>query len=471
MPVSEERPLTIAQLQQRIKQVLTGEMFQGLCVTGQVSGFKTGGRAGHWYFDLKDEEGNVLSCAMWATFAIASRRNFAPSGYPKDGAQVIVRGYLSFYEKNGRLSFVAQQMEPDGTGRLWMLFQETRARLQAEGLFDPAHKKPIPRFPRKIALLTSHTGEVRHDVCKVACARNPMIPICLVPIPVQGQNAPDGIVRGLQIAQAIPRVDVIILARGGGSMEDLWCFNDERVARAIYESRIPVVTGIGHEPDFTIADDVADLRASTPSNAAELVVPDRNALMHQLTLLRHRMEGGWDMRLKAFSERLQRTRARMAARSPLVSLQKCRSRSEMVRLRLLHAMQGMLDARQNRLIEDQRRLDQAVDSHMQAASQRVLRLRWRMTGAVPLDRVSAMLKQLEAARTRMCLLTEHRLSMEDARLKRYRERLQGSSPRHILQRGYVMVTDGERVITRRSQAPEEMQLQFADGPLKVRKSS
>ncbi len=463
------KPMTISELQRIIKGTISAPVFQNLWVVGQISGFKQASRGGHWYFDLKDENANLITCAMWASSIPGCRHHFMPKGVPSDGAQVIVRGYLSFYEKNGRLSLIAQTMEPDGIGRLWMLFQETRQRLQAEGLFDSAHKKRVPAYPKKIALLTSESGEVRHDVCKVARYRNPAIPICLVPIPVQGIDAVQGIVKGLQIAQQINDVDVIILARGGGSMEDLWCFNDERVVRAIYESRIPVVTGIGHEPDFTIADDVADLRASTPSNAAELVVPDRSYLLQQMVHMRESLTSVMGNRLKSFSDGIMQLRNRISTNSPVLKLDQFVHAQKLLQIRLIHSMRDLLDSYENRIAEADFSLQKAIDDVIRNSEVHLKDAFWQFRAVSPEKRMVELRHELEQLKYQLMRNIEQIVNTQNHAVKQIQTRLNSIAPQHVLERGYAFVTEGTRVITRCSEATELMQLHFSDGSIDVQR--
>jgi exodeoxyribonuclease VII large subunit len=243
-------------------------------VEGEVSNH-TRSSAGHQYFTLKDDEAQ-LRCVMF-------RR--APGGAPvENGAQVLAHGNVSFYEARGDLQFIVDFVQPAGVGVWQAQFERLKDQLEGEGLFDPARKRPLPEFPRRLGVITSPTGAVLHDICHVVGRRWPVTEIVLAPTAVQGAEAVPGIVAALRRLNAEPDIDVIILARGGGSMEELWAFNEEAVARAVYGSRAPVVCGVGHETDYTIADYVADLRAPTPSAAAETAVPDG-------TEVRHRVEG------------------------------------------------------------------------------------------------------------------------------------------------------------------------------------
>jgi exodeoxyribonuclease VII large subunit len=280
--------LTVTQLNENIKRLLE-ESFDALWVEGEVSNLRRPA-SGHVYFTLKDEKSQIRAVifkslpfqrqALWAR---------TPQFDLEEGMSVICRGRLSVYHPRGEYQLVVEVVEPKGVGALQKAFEQLKARLQAERLFDPAHKKPIPFLPRRIGVITSPTGAVIRDILNITRRRFPSVDILVAPVRVQGAEAPYEIIRAIADMQAVWNIDVIILARGGGSLEDLAPFNDEGVAREIYQSRIPVISAIGHEIDFTIADFVADLRAPTPSAAAELVVPVRKELAALLENLEVRL--------------------------------------------------------------------------------------------------------------------------------------------------------------------------------------
>src|SRR5688572_18903449 len=253
-----------------------------LWVEGELSNFAAPS-SGHWYFTLKDRDAQIR-CAMFRT------RNGGVGFRPKDGQHLVVRGRVSLYEPRGDYQLIAEMMEDAGEGALKREFDRLKAKLSAEGLFDAALKRPLPAMPRRIAVVTSPTGAAVRDVLHILARRFPPAAVLVVPTPVQGAAATESIIAAIDTAANRGDIDVIILARGGGSIEDLWCFNDERVARAIRRTSVPVVCGVGHEIDFTIADFAADVRAPTPSGAAELVVPDRRALLATLTGTENRLQ-------------------------------------------------------------------------------------------------------------------------------------------------------------------------------------
>ena len=276
-------PITVTDLNQYMKEkVAADEFLNNVLVKGEISNFKHH-YTGHMYFTLKDEK-SLIKCIMFKSST--ATLNFIP----KDGMKVIVFGTVSVFERDGIYQIYCKAMEEDGIGNLYKAFEEMKENLEKEGLFDEKYKKKIPFMPENIVVLTSKTGAVIRDIINVSTRRNPNVHIRLLPVPVQGEGA------SLKIAEAIRFVnlnslgDVIILARGGGSLEDLWPFNEEIVAREIFESEIPIISAVGHETDFTIADFVADLRAPTPSAAAELAVPDIQDVLYNITVYRNRLK-------------------------------------------------------------------------------------------------------------------------------------------------------------------------------------
>lgn len=290
-----QTPFTIAEITRRIKQILEGD-FPSILVQGEISNFKHHS-SGHLYFSLKDDAAQ-LSCVLWRS------RVPSLSFVPEDGMKVVASGRITVYEPRGAYQLDAQFLRPLGVGDLQIAFEKLKQKLAAEGLFDPERKKPLPEFPERIGLVTSPTGAVIQDIKNVLRRRFPSVEVYLLPVRVQGGGAASEIASAIADFNRFGRVDVILLARGGGSMEDLWAFNEESVARAIAGSRIPVVSAVGHETDFTIADFVADMRTPTPSAAAELLVPDRRALLETVA-------DSWYRMREALAQRLQRNRDRI----------------------------------------------------------------------------------------------------------------------------------------------------------------
>lgn len=273
--------ITVSQLNLYIKEkIAEDEALASVLVKGEISNFKNH-YTGHFYFTLKDEN-SLIKCIMFKTYA--DKMDFMP----KDGMKVMVFGSVSVFERDGVYQIYAKAMQEDGMGSLYTKYEELKKKLEIEGLFNPEEKKKIPQFPKTVGVLTSQTGAVIRDIINVSTRRNPNVHIRLLPVPVQGPGAAEKIAAGIQLMNNKNIADVIILARGGGSIEDLWPFNEECVARAIYNSELPVISAVGHETDFTIADFVADLRAPTPSAAAELAVPDIYELKNTINVYQNR---------------------------------------------------------------------------------------------------------------------------------------------------------------------------------------
>jgi len=262
-----DRVFSVSELNGYIKNLIDSDgMLSGVYVRGELSNYKMY-PSGHHYFTIKDAEAS-LRCVMFRSSALKLRFK------PKDGMSVVVFGRLSVYPRDGAYQLYANEITPDGVGDLYIAFEQLKEKLFSEGLFDERHKKPLPRFPKVIAVITSSAGAAVRDIIRILKTRWPMAKVLVAPVRVQGVEAPPEIVAAIRYVNEFNLADLIITGRGGGSIEDLWPFNDERVARAIFHSTIPVISAVGHEPDITIADFVADLRAATPSNAAELAVPD-----------------------------------------------------------------------------------------------------------------------------------------------------------------------------------------------------
>jgi exodeoxyribonuclease VII large subunit len=294
----EPHVFSVTEVNQLVKLLLDNEpMLQNICVRGELSNYKMY-PSGHHYFSLKDPEGAVR-CVMFKSSA--SRLRFQP----ENGMKVLVTGRVAVFPRDGAYQLYCATMTPEGVGDLAAAFEQLKARLYAEGLFDPAHKKPLPPYPKTIAIVTSSAGAAVHDMIRILRRRYPAAKVILLPVRVQGAEAPPEIAGAIRYADRWKIGDVIITGRGGGSMEDLWAFNDERVARAIYQCETPVISAVGHEPDVTISDFVADARASTPSNAAEIAVPDRAELLRWLRGAGERMEQAESARLEALREKLE----------------------------------------------------------------------------------------------------------------------------------------------------------------------
>lgn len=273
-----QQVLSITQINEYIRTMMDADaLLSGLAVRGEISNYKMY-PSGHHYFTLKDE-GGALKCVMFKGNAMRLRFR------PENGMKVIAMGKVSVYPRDGAYQLYCSNLVLDGIGDLYAAFEQLKAKLAAQGLFDPAHKKPLPKYPGVIGIITSSAGAAVHDMLRILNKRYPLAQVRLLPVRVQGAEAPGEIAAAIGYANYYKLADLLIVGRGGGSIEDLWAFNDERVAYAIYQSEIPVISAVGHEPDVTISDFVADLRAATPSNAAELAVPDQDALRQNLDSL------------------------------------------------------------------------------------------------------------------------------------------------------------------------------------------
>ena len=303
-------PITVTALNAYIKdKIAQDEFLNTVYIKGEISNFKHH-YTGHMYFTLKDEN-SLIKCIMFKTYT--SHLTFIP----KDGMKVLILGSVSVFERDGIYQIYCRAMQEDGLGSLYKAYEKLKQDLEKEGLFDKEHKKKIPKFPKTIGVLTSQTGSVIRDIINVSTRRNPNVHIKLLPVPVQGEGAGIKIAEAMKIMNDKKIVDVLIIARGGGSLEDLWPFNEEIVARAIYDSEIPVISAVGHETDFTIADFVADLRAPTPSAAAELAVPDINTVKLNINKYNDRLKMALAKKLDLSKLRYEKIMTSKSFKNPL----------------------------------------------------------------------------------------------------------------------------------------------------------
>lgn len=301
--------LSITQVNEYILGIMERDpMLRSVAVRGEISNYKVY-PSGHHYLTLKDEGGS-LKCVMFRGNAVKLRFR------PENGMQIIAMGRISVYPRDGAYQLYCTSFVLDGVGDLYAAFEQLKNKLAAEGLFDPSHKKPLPKCPKTIGIITSSAGAAVHDMLRILNKRYPLCKVLLLPVRVQGAEAPQEIADAIRYANDHQLTDLLIVGRGGGSIEDLWAFNDPAVAYAIYDSEIPVISAVGHEPDFTISDFVADLRAATPSNAAELAVPDRDALQQILDSMSASMVNGLQSRLQACTRQLHMLAASPALQSP-----------------------------------------------------------------------------------------------------------------------------------------------------------
>src|SRR5690554_1814904 len=437
-PDTRPRALTVSELNHQARHLLESSFMQ-VWVEGELSGFSRPS-SGHWYFSLKDQKCQIR-CAM---FRGANQRIRT---LPREGDQIRIRGKVTLYENRGDFQIIVEHLEPAGLGALQQAFEALKARLQSEGLFDPARKKPIPATPRHIGVITSPTGAAIHDILTVLKRRCPAIPITLYPTAVQGQAATADIVQAIDRAQRHGLADVLIIGRGGGSLEDLWCFNEEAVARAIAACAIPTVSAVGHEVDVTIADFVADLRAPTPSAAAEKISPDREELLRRLSQFELRLFSQIRNRLRQQQQALENLTKRL--KHPGHRLQEQAQRRDELELRLRQA--------QKRLLERHR--------------QQVEGLRLRLRSRSPLNLIRLARQQSQNLRERLERATLHGLQQRRQRIEQAAHGLHAISPLATLGRGYsILLTEQQRAVRQQDevQPGDRLEARLQHGRLWVR---
>ena len=342
--------LSITQINEYIQRTMDADpMLASIAVRGEISNYKMY-PSGHHYFTLKDE-GSALKCVMFKGNAIRLRFR------PENGMKVIAMGKISVYPRDGAYQLYCSAMTVDGIGDLHAAFEQLKKKLEAQGLFDPAHKQKLPRCPGTIGIVTSSAGAAVHDMLRILRKRYPLTKVLLLPVRVQGAEAPPEIAAAIRYANRWHLADLLIVGRGGGSIEDLWAFNDERVAYAIYDSKIPVISAVGHEPDVTISDYVADLRAATPSNAAELAVPDQDALRQNLDTMSAAMVTALSRQVKGARQHLQVLSESAALRSPTGYQEQKRKNIEILSNRLTACQTQGVERKKRRYVELTAKLD------------------------------------------------------------------------------------------------------------------
>ena len=345
-----QQVLSITQINEYIRTLMDSDaLLTGLAVKGEISNYKMY-PSGHHYFTLKDE-GGALKCVMFKGNAIRLRFR------PENGMKVIAMGKISVYPRDGAYQLYCTALVLDGVGDLYAAFEQLKAQLSAQGLFDPAHKKPLPKYPGVIGIVTSSAGAAVHDMLRILKKRYPLAEVRLLPVRVQGVEAPGEIAAAIGYANYYQLADLLIVGRGGGSIEDLWAFNDERVAHAIYQSKIPVISAVGHEPDVTISDFVADLRAATPSNAAELAVPDQNALRQNLDSMSAVMENLLSRQLKNARRQLTMLAQSPSLTSPEQYILQRKKALELLKGRVFTAQTRIIHSHKQRYIAATAKLD------------------------------------------------------------------------------------------------------------------
>ncbi|WP_449076776.1 exodeoxyribonuclease VII large subunit [Ruminococcus sp.] len=349
--IQKPRVLSVSQINFYIKSIIENDgSLQFVLVTGEISNLTVHQRSGHIYLSLKDSN-SVISAVMFA--GNARRLKFRL----ENGMKVICRGRISVYEPSGRYQLYIEDMQPDGVGALTLAFEQLKKSLAQKGLFDNAHKKPLPKFPKTIGVITSPTGAAVQDITNIIRRRFPSADIVLAPVLVQGESAPEQLVRAVNKFSASKIADVVIIGRGGGSAEDLWAFNDEQLAYAVYNCETPIISGVGHETDFTVCDFVADVRASTPSAAAELAVPDRQELMSYYFKQKQYISAMLDRKIKTAQLRLENQQRRMSASSPKLKAEQLEKQLSAKSEKLARFMNIYISDKENKLIAAKGKLD------------------------------------------------------------------------------------------------------------------
>lgn len=407
-----ESILSVKELTRYLKMKLEGdELLQDVWVRGEISNF-THHSSGHMYFTLKDADSRI-KCIMFAS------QNQKLAFLPREGTKVIAGGYISVYERDGQYQLYVMQMQPDGIGTLYLAYEQLKKRLEAEGLFAAEHKKTIPRFPKAIGVITSPTGAAIRDILITLKRRHPSLPVIVFPVLVQGTQAAASIARAIETMNKMSEVDLLIVGRGGGSLEELWAFNEEAVARSIFASQIPVISAVGHETDFTIADFVADLRAPTPTAAAELAVPHHAELKQQIHHLRQRLKqslyGQWQRK----RDRHERLRRSPVLRQPRKYLLDPAQRLDRLRDRLLHKMQA------------------AVSRH----KERMIRVERSLSAYNPRQQMLFCKKRLVSARRQAVLAMQTTQREKRQNWLSLIRQMDALSPLKVMQRGYSLVYD------------------------------
>jgi exodeoxyribonuclease VII large subunit len=422
MEIAADEPILSVTELNREARLLLEDALPSVWVEGEISNYLRHG-SGHMYFGLKDQDAQVR-CAM---FRGANR---SLSFQPANGQQVLVNARVTVYEARGSYQLVVQHMEPAGEGLLRRQFEELRARLSAEGLFAEAHKQALPGLPRRIGVVTSASGAAVRDILKVLGQRFPAVPVLIFPVQVQGERASIEIAAALEMAGRRGDCDLLIVGRGGGSLEDLWAFNEERVVRAIHACPIPIISAVGHESDVTLADFVADLRAATPSAAAEQAVPDRREWLRVLNQQQQRLSTALQRRLERQAVSLASLSGRLSRVHPAAILQQHAQRLDELLLRARRASLALLARAQTRLAHADKRLQQAA----------------------PLTRIDGLRQQLLRHDTALLAAVQARLEANRQRAALLAAELQAVSPLATLERGYALVTNAQGELVRDASA-------------------
>jgi len=437
--VAEIKYVTVTALTKYIKRKFEVDPhLQDLWIKGEISNFTYHSR-GHMYFTLKDENARIQA-VMFAGY------NRYLAFRPENGMKVLVRGEISVYEPSGNYQIYVKEMQPEGIGNLYLAYEQLKQRLEAEGLFSPEHKQPIPSFPRYIGVVTSPTGAAIRDIVTTIRRRYPLGTVILFPSLVQGEHAVDSIVRSIEKANELGYIDVLIVGRGGGSIEELWAFNEEQVARAIFASRVPVISAVGHETDFTIADFVADLRAPTPTGAAELAVPHVAELIERMTQRKVRLIRAMKEKMAAESERLSRLQKSYAFRYPK---------------KLYEQKEQQLDT----LLE---RLKRQTERLFERKRERFEQLHLKLEAHHPAEQLAKMVEKQQALTKSLEKEMQSLLKQKQWQFTSLLSQLHALSPLKIMERGYSLVYNEKEELVksvRQVQPGDTIQVRLQDGRL------
>ncbi|MCZ0754677.1 exodeoxyribonuclease VII large subunit [Anoxybacillus sp. J5B_2022] len=437
--MAEIKYVTVTALTKYIKRKFEVDPhLQDLWIKGEISNFTYHSR-GHMYFTLKDENARIQA-VMFAGY------NRYLAFRPENGMKVLVRGEISVYEPSGNYQIYVKEMQPEGIGNLYLAYEQLKQRLEAEGLFSPEHKQPIPSFPRYIGVVTSPTGAAIRDIVTTIRRRYPLGTVILFPSLVQGEHAVDSIVRSIEKANELGYIDVLIVGRGGGSIEELWAFNEEQVARAIFASRVPVISAVGHETDFTIADFVADLRAPTPTGAAELAVPHVAELIERMTQRKVRLIRAMKEKMAAESERLSRLQKSYAFRYPK---------------KLYEQKEQQLDT----LLE---RLKRQTERLFERKRERFEQLHLKLEAHHPAEQLAKMVEKQQALTKSLEKEMQSLLKQKQWQFTSLLSQLHALSPLKIMERGYSLVYNEKEELVksvRQVQPGDTIQVRLQDGRL------
>jgi exodeoxyribonuclease VII large subunit len=427
---SQPKILSVSDLNKSIRDTLEGS-YKLIWLRGEISNFKPHS-SGHWYFSLKDSKAQV-SAVMFRGF------NQGIKFKPRDGMEVIVRGKITVYEPRGSYQIFCEMMEPVGAGALQIAFEQLKAKLKAEGLFEPSKKRPLPKLPRHVAIVTSPTGAAIRDILNILHRRFKGLRVTVVPAVVQGDKAPGSICAALELAQKLPDIDVMIVGRGGGSVEDMWCFNDEKVARAIAAVRVPIISAVGHEIDFTISDFVADLRAPTPSAAAELVSKNAQQLCEDILNLRKRI-----VRMFVHNEQL--------AKQKVFQLSK----------RLVDPKRRLQDLAL-RSDELSQRLESGLKRYFEKRAQQIKLLLHKLPS--PRHLIQRLQHEVASIQSHLEANVQKDIELRRANLARLTGKLDSLSPLQVLQRGYSIAFKENKAVTSSDQVKpgDALEVRFAKG--------